>query len=129
LIAVSFIQSRWAGSFSIGIILTEAAPVYAAALLLAPSKRIRYIEPHWLESWHENATAGVRAIWEEYKTQPEIEPAESVDEVSASQKRQPNEWDTLLEELQVTEDLGDSIDDLEDFIKATPIKISRSPLQ
>ncbi|KAG6977826.1 Zinc finger BED domain-containing protein DAYSLEEPER [Fusarium oxysporum f. sp. conglutinans] len=109
--------------------MTEDAPVYAAALLLDPSKRIRYIERHWPESWHENAIAGVRTIWEEYKTQPETGPAESVDEVSASQKRQPNEWDALLEELEVTEDLGDSMDDLEDFIKATPIKISGSPLQ
>ncbi|KAM5528342.1 hypothetical protein FOXYSP1_19611 [Fusarium oxysporum f. sp. phaseoli] len=110
--------------------MTEDAPVYAAALLLDPSKRIRYIERHWPESWHENAITGVRTIWEEeYKTQPETGPAESVDEVSASQKRQPNEWDALLEELEVTEDLGDSMDDLEDFIKATPIKISGSPLQ
>jgi hypothetical protein len=31
--------------------------------------------------------------------------------------------------LEVTEDLGDSMDDLEDFIKATPNKISGSPLQ
>ncbi|KAG6997304.1 putative AC9 transposase [Fusarium oxysporum f. sp. conglutinans] len=109
--------------------MTEDAPVYAAALLLDPSKRIRYIERHWPESWHENAIAGVRTIWEEYKTQPEAGPAESVDEVSASQKRQPDEWDALLEELEVTEDLGDSMDDLEAFIKATPIKISGSPLQ
>ena len=110
--------------------MTEDAPVYAAALLLDPSKRIRYIERHWPESWHENAIAGVRTIWEEeYKTQPETGPAESVDEASASQKRQPNEWDALLEELEVTEDLGHSMDDLEDFIKATPIKISGSSLQ
>ncbi|EXM14878.1 hypothetical protein FOTG_16751 [Fusarium oxysporum f. sp. vasinfectum 25433] len=110
--------------------MTEDAPVYAAALLLDPSKRIMYIQRHWPESWHGNAIAGVHTIWEEeYKTQPETGPAESVDEVSASQKRQPNEWDALLEELEVTEDLGDSMDDLEDFIKATPIKISGSPLQ
>ncbi|KAF5257173.1 hypothetical protein FOXYS1_12315, partial [Fusarium oxysporum] len=76
--------------------MTEDAPVYAAALLLDPSKRIRYIERHWPESWHENAIAGVRTIWEEYKTQPEAGPAESVDEVSASQNRQPDEWDALL---------------------------------
>ncbi|PNP60887.1 hypothetical protein FNYG_14387 [Fusarium nygamai] len=87
--------------------MTEDAPVYAAALLLDPSKRIRYIDRHWPESWHENAIAGVCTIWEEDKTRPETGPAESVDEVSASQKRQPNEWDALLEELEVTEDLGD----------------------
>ncbi|KAI5455903.1 hypothetical protein BGZ63DRAFT_436511, partial [Mariannaea sp. PMI_226] len=79
---------------------------------------------HWPESWHENAIAGVRTIWEEeYKTQPETGPAEPVDEVSTLQKRHPNEWDALLEELEVTEDLGNGMDDLEDFIKATPIKI------
>jgi hypothetical protein len=110
--------------------MTEDAPVYAAALLLDPSKRIRYIERHWPDSWHENPIAGARTIWEEeYKDQPETGPAESVDEVSASQMRQPNEWDALLEELEVTEDLGDCMDDLEDFIKATPIKISGSPIQ
>jgi hypothetical protein len=30
--------------------------------------------------------------------------------------------------MEVIEDLGDGTDDLEDFIKATPIKISGSPL-
>jgi hypothetical protein len=29
--------------------------------------------------------------------------------------RQPNEWDALLEELKVTEDPGDCMNDLEDF--------------
>lgn len=101
--------------------MTEDAPVYAAALLLDPSKRIRYIERHWPASWHENAIASVRTIWEEeYKTQPETRPAESVDKVSASQKRQPNEWDAYLKSWKL-EDLSDRMDDLEDFIKATPI--------
>ncbi|KAF5697656.1 hAT family dimerization domain-containing protein [Fusarium mundagurra] len=110
--------------------MTEDAPVYAAALLLDPSKRIRYIERHWPESWHENSIAGVRIIWEEvYKAQPETGPAESVDGVSASQMWQLNEWDALPEESEVTEDLGDCMDDLEVFIKATAIKISGSPLQ
>jgi hypothetical protein len=35
--------------------MTRNAPVYAAALLLDTSKRTRYIDRHWPESWHENA--------------------------------------------------------------------------
>lgn len=110
--------------------MTEDVPVYAAALLLDPSKRIRYIERHWPESWHENAIAGARTIWEEeYKAQLKVASVELASEVSTSQMRQLNEWDSLLEEMEVTEDLADGKDDLEDFIKATPIKISGSPLQ
>jgi hypothetical protein len=60
--------------------------------------------------------AGARTIWEEeYKTQLKTGSADSADEASASQ---PNEWDSFLEEMGVTEDLGDGTDDLEDFIKA-----------
>ncbi|KAM5360624.1 hypothetical protein ACJA88_014769 [Fusarium oxysporum] len=110
--------------------MAEDVPVYAAALLLDPSKRIRYIERHWPESWHENAIAGDRTIWEEeYKAQPETGPAESVDKVSASQMRQPNEWDALLEELESPRIWVIVWTILKTFIKATRIKISRSPLQ
>jgi hypothetical protein len=110
--------------------MAEDAPVYTAALLLDPSKRMRYLERHWPESWHENAVAGVRTIWEdEYKTKLKTGPTESIDKASASDKRQSNEWDALLEELEVTEDQGDSMDDLDDFIRAAPIRICGSPLQ
>jgi hypothetical protein len=110
--------------------MTEDAPVYAAALLLDPSKRMKYIERHWPEPWHDNAISGARAIWEEeYKTHSESGPIEVAGEMSTSHKRQRNEWDSLLEEMEVTEDMGNSVDDFEDFIKAPPIKISGSPLQ
>jgi hypothetical protein len=111
--------------------ITEDAPVYAAALLLDPSKRIRYIKRHWPELWHENAITGARTIWEEeYKTQLETESVLlSASNVSTAQKRKLNEWDSLLEEMEVTEDLADGTDDLDDFIKGAPIKISGSPLQ
>jgi hypothetical protein len=98
--------------------MTEDAPVYAAALLLDPSKRMKYIERHWPEPWHDNAISGARAIWEEeYKTHSESGPIEVVGEMSTSQKRQRNEWDSLLEEMEVTEDMGNSVDDFEDFIR------------
>jgi len=112
--------------------MTEDAPVYAATLLLDPSKRMRYIERHWPESWHENAVAGARTIWEEYKAQAaqrQVGPGQSTDKLPASKMRQRNEWDTLLEEMEVTEAPAGGMDDFEHFINAPPIKISGSPLQ
>ncbi|KAH7109693.1 hypothetical protein EDB81DRAFT_598086, partial [Dactylonectria macrodidyma] len=37
--------------------LSDQTPVYAAALLLDPSKRRKYIERNWQESWHAPAIA------------------------------------------------------------------------
>ncbi|PCD21979.1 hypothetical protein AU210_015782 [Fusarium oxysporum f. sp. radicis-cucumerinum] len=43
--------------------MTEDVPVYAAALLLNPSKRLAYIQQNWPRDWHETAIAGARDIW------------------------------------------------------------------
>jgi hypothetical protein len=43
--------------------MTEDVPVYAAALLLDPSKRLAYIQQNWPRDWHEAAIAGARDIW------------------------------------------------------------------
>lgn len=53
--------------------MTEDVPVYAAALLLDPSKRKSYIEERWPEEWHEGAFASARSLWkEEYNHDVEI---------------------------------------------------------
>lgn len=110
--------------------MTDDAPVYAAALLLDPSKRMKYMERHWPESRHEGALSGARMIWEdEYKTHHMPGHMEATEAESPLRKRQANEWDSLLEEMEVTEDLSDSVDDFESFIHAAPIRISGSPLE
>ncbi|KAJ4077856.1 hypothetical protein NW769_015272 [Fusarium oxysporum] len=43
--------------------MTEDVPVYAAALLLDPSKRLAYIQKNWPRDWHETAIAGAQDIW------------------------------------------------------------------
>ncbi|KAF6528150.1 hypothetical protein HZS61_008452 [Fusarium oxysporum f. sp. conglutinans] len=50
--------------------LSDQTPVYAAALLLDPSKRRKYIERNWQESWHAPAIAAAQQIWlDEYTMQ------------------------------------------------------------
>lgn len=47
---------------------TDVVPVYAAALLLDPEKRLGYINTNWEQSWVKDAVAATVAIWEtDYK--------------------------------------------------------------
>jgi hypothetical protein len=109
--------------------ITEDVPVYAAALLLDPSKRARYIERNWPQEWHADAIDGACAIWEEeYKIIGDSGLVGLSTDASPSRQKQPNEWDLLMEDMEVTEDPADAVDDFNHYIKAAPIKISGSPL-
>ncbi|KAJ0122868.1 hypothetical protein HZ326_31548, partial [Fusarium oxysporum f. sp. albedinis] len=44
--------------------LTDEVPVYAAALLLDPPKRIAYIKQNWPKEWHEDTIASATAFWQ-----------------------------------------------------------------
>jgi hypothetical protein len=48
--------------------LTDKAPVYTAALLLDPSRRLAYLEENWPTEWHAAAIDRAQQVWEsEYK--------------------------------------------------------------
>lgn len=48
--------------------LTDEAPVYTAALLLDPSRRLAYLEENWPTEWHAAAIGRAQQVWEsEYK--------------------------------------------------------------
>jgi hypothetical protein len=110
---------------------TDEVPVYAAALLLDPSKRSAYLRKNWRESWIEPAITAANAIWEkEYKTilVPELE---AVSEIQTTQRPQNaiNELARLLDEGSVATEDKDH-DDFIEFINITPIKLSNTtPLQ
>ena len=51
--------------------MTEEAPVYAAALLLDPSRKAAYIRKNWPALWVEPAIEAADALWEEnFKEMP-----------------------------------------------------------
>ena len=68
--------------------ISDQTPVYAAALLLDPSKRKRYIERNWQESWQAPAIAAAQQIWlDEYSTTVILESSRVSLDVSSSFKR------------------------------------------
>jgi hypothetical protein len=109
--------------------ITEDAPVYAASLLLHPSKRAKYINTKWPEAWRASAIGSARTIWEEeYKTAEMSESNDLAADVMLANHHAWNEFDFLADDMDVT-DTPISIDDFDAFINTPPCKISVSPLE
>ena len=43
------------------------SPFYAAALILNPARRTRYIETHWPKKWAKPTLVKVKKLWEKYR--------------------------------------------------------------
>lgn len=109
--------------------LSDQTPVYAAALLLDPSKRRKYIERNWRVSWQAPAIAAAQKLWlDEYKTAAIPESLWVPPDVPSS-RRQRNELDELLSDIAVTGPIVDDADDFETFVNAPPTRITGSPLE
>jgi hypothetical protein len=107
--------------------LTDTVPVYAAAMLLDPSKRTRYLIQNWPVQWHQKALDAIQRIWEDkYKNLP-LEPSKDnlmdADGLPASPERPKNELDRLKRSLQVEMGSLTDDDDVQLFINARPIAI------
>jgi hypothetical protein len=114
--------------------MTKDVPIYAAALLLDPSKRKSYIKECWPKEWHKGAFAAARNLWkEEYNHAVEIQLSEQSLAVPALLKRKK---DTML--LKMRLELRNKMmarargkDDFESFISEAPITLveGTTPLQ
>lgn len=112
-----FVLSKYYG-------LSDATPAYAAAILLHPQKRKRYIEKRWDKDWRQPAIDAVRSLWksnyESLSTEPETHRKSSVQE--------PTILELLVQELDVVDDCAEDQDDFDSFIAAEPIRIACKPL-
>jgi hypothetical protein len=115
-------RERWAGnkSFTAAIMMcwyafdkwflaTEESPVYAAAILLHPSRRLRYLQQHWPKRWYADAEGQARALWEsEYQNQ-DIEPTRAGDAGSECSMDEPTDLE-LYERTAFHAPEGDEFD-------------------
>ncbi|KAG6996447.1 putative AC transposase [Fusarium oxysporum f. sp. conglutinans] len=87
--------------------LVESTPVYAAAMLLDPSKRKHYLLQNWPEEWHQKTIDAAYSIWQkEYAHLPhELLSAAAAADIDtfhpSSKKRVENELDRLKRRLRV----------------------------
>jgi hAT family C-terminal dimerisation region len=119
--------------------LSDDSPVYAAAVLLDPTKRAAYIKKNWPLEWHEASISAAREIWEkEYNR--DIEPQQSQDPIDVAisaneddDNEDEDEFELLLKSMDVQPDNiipanGDSFDA---FIYASTTALDKgcTPLQ
>ena len=66
---------------------------YAAALILNPANRTRYIKTHWPKKWSKPALTAVKKLWKRYKK--EVIPLQSYSAFSYDTPSEPKELDTF----------------------------------
>src|SRR5437773_3918985 len=82
--------------------MTDNVPVYAATLLLNPSKRQAYIKQNWPHEWHDNSIGAAHQIWEsEYNTFVIPEQENHTMDISTLAKEKDNQLQHLLQSIQV----------------------------
>ncbi|KAF5121990.1 hypothetical protein E5D57_012462 [Metarhizium anisopliae] len=112
--------------------LTDEVPVYAAALLLDPRKRIAYIKQNWPKEWHEDTTALATTFWQKefnYE-QPSDHPSAPTSMPPPSAKKS-NQLAILAKKLEVKTINASARDDFTSFINssATDIPPDCTPME
>ena len=98
-------------------LLTDQVPAYAAALLLHPSRRKRYINVNWKKSWVRAVLPKLQSLWEEKYAIIKEATALTLSQPT----HEPDEYDLLERDLNVVQTFAD---DWESFIEADPTEIS-----
>jgi hypothetical protein len=103
--------------------MTDVTSVYAAAIILHPSRRKHYIRQNWDSIYHQSAFDAVETLWKiEYKDKATV----NVSTICAS--NDPDVFDEFARDLDVTASTITS-DEYEAFANDTPFGISTTALE
>ena len=122
---VSWIKKAWA-LFDKYYMKTDMSALYAAALILHPGHRTRYIEVNWPKKWVKPTLEKVKKLWQDYQKAASI----SITLVSPSYGRlfeEPKKLDTFD---QITQSLKQvawpaSQDEYEDYNSGEPYELGK----
>jgi hypothetical protein len=103
------------------------SPLCAAALILNPAYRTRYIEGQWPKKYVKSTLKTVSELWEKYRDQPiEIQP--SIPRFSYDKAKEPkelDEFDQLVEDM-CTATRPKSADEYEDYNSQDSFKLPKN---
>jgi len=103
---------------------TEDSSVYAAALVLHPSRRLHYIKKNWRKEWHKPAIEGIRELWELYRDINVLEPTPFKVEKKAEVL---DTFDAIARDYEVV-DSSDDEDEYDIYTREKAIPIQGSAL-
>lgn len=94
------IQKSWE-VFDKYYLKTEDSPYYAAAIILHPSRRVKYLKQNWEKKWIRPATQAVKRLWDTFKTQGFTISTRTSTPSTTSTSEPDDEYDILARGLQV----------------------------
>lgn len=104
--------------------LTDEAPVYTAALLLHPSRRLQYLKRNWPPLWHDAAVERAIRVWDQdYKNIVPSAEKDLVPPPSPILEREPTQLQRLKQRLQPKPTTSPDQDSFDAFINSEPIDI------
>lgn len=91
---------------------TSDSSVYAAALLLHPSFRLKYIQDNWDRSWREPALRAARNLWKE---QYAMRPVDQLQTSSAERSltatsAEPSAFDLAMDQMKLAAPIEDEFE-------------------
>jgi len=118
---VSRIQNGWA-VFDKYYMKTDMSALYAAALILHPSRCTRYIETNWPKKWVKSTLEKVKRLWEKYR--PATPSTSTSYDTRLGEPRELNTFDQIAQSLtQATR--RSSYDEYEDYILGAPFELGK----
>lgn len=96
-------------AFDKWFLATEETPVYAAAVLLHPSRRLRYLQQHWPSRWYFDAERQARDLWKAEYQSKDIDATCEEESGSAYSVEEPTELE-LYERTAFLAPEGDEFD-------------------
>ena len=108
---------------------TDKSPLYIAALILHPSRRLDYIRAHWPKKFQEPAIRAMKKLWEDYR---EKNPSPESHKVSETPRNLPaavgkSIFDQFAQDLSSYLPRPRSFDEFEDYCTEDPVSIGTGP--
>lgn len=120
------IQKGW-DTFDKYYSLSDNSPFYAAAIVLHPNRRTRYIRHNWRKEWQRPALQAVKKLWESYRDTISVDSLAVVDSLGISLQetrlsRNQDTYDIIKQDLyRYNRSAGQ--DEYEDYIAENTIPI------
>ena len=108
---------------------TEVSPLYAAALILHPSRRTRYAQVCWNKDYQEMMLPKVKELWTTFRDSAESHNIVAYETPEIIPPRRLRAYERLAYELSERTTRPTSQDEYEDYCIEAPYKIRSSPLQ
>jgi hypothetical protein len=105
---------------------TDMSALYAAALILHPSRRTTYIELNWPKKWVRTTLEKVKQLWEDYReAAPSLAPLTPLPYDEGINELQPlNTFDQIAQSLKQSSRPA-SQDEYEDYTSGEPYELGR----